>query len=150
MDYENIILEQEGNVATITLNRPRVLNALNAEIVGEILDAISSVSADDDVRALVFTGAGRGFCSGDDISKQGLGTPLSSPPGKLQVSADSEVFRLKWHMMYKTIRNLRKPVIAAVNGNAHGAGSDLMLACDLRMPQKTLYWVIYELPTRSR
>lgn len=60
-------------------------------MVGEILDALSNVAADDDVRALVITGAGRGFCSGDDISKQGLGTP----PGKPQGGADSEVFRLK-------------------------------------------------------
>ena len=68
MDYENNIFEQEGTIATITLNRPKVLNALNAEMVGEILDALCSVAADDDVRALVFTGAGRGFCSGDETS----------------------------------------------------------------------------------
>ena len=143
MDYENIISEQEGSVATITLNRPRVLNALNAPTVDEILDALDEVSANDDIRALIITGAGRGFCSGDDLRSSGIkraeeqvrtseesGVDLTS---SVAGYATGEAFRYKWHMMYRTIRNLRKPVIAAVNGNAHGAGSDLMLACDFRI-----------------
>lgn len=138
MEYNNIMFGQEGNIATITLDRPRVLNALNAEMVGEILDALEKVSMNDDIRALIITGAGRGFCSGDDI-KQGIiprPTPTESSSNSLPLGSPDdygETFRLKWHMMYKTIRNLRKPVIAAVNGNAHGAGSDLMLACDFRI-----------------
>ena len=135
MDYRNIIFEQEGSIATITLNRPKVLNALNLEMVEGILDALGRVSVNEDIRALIITGAGRGFCSGDDIKPaaeqavgQGMGAPRSSSP-----EGFGEDFRLNWHMMYKTIRNLRKPVIAAVNGNAHGAGSDLMLACDFRI-----------------
>lgn len=124
MDYKTIIYEQVGNVATITLNRPWNLNAMTLEMVEEIIDALCRVAEDDDVRALVFTGAGRGFCSGDDI-KQRSGLPAGG--------SVTESFRLKNHMMYKTIRSLRKPVIAAVNGNAHGAGSDLMLSCDFRI-----------------
>lgn len=139
MEYENIIFEQEGSVATLTLNRPKVLNALNAPMVGEILDALDEVSVDDDIRALVITGAGRAFCSGDDLRASGIRRAENQTRTSEENSDDlasynmGETFRYKWHVMYKTIRNLRKPVIAAVNGNAHGAGSDLMLACDFRI-----------------
>lgn len=144
MDYENIIFEQEGSVATITLNRPKVLNALNVSMVDDILDALNEVSVDENIRVLVITGAGRGFCSGDDLkgafgsrrTQTQMGTPAAgSASPAIPPSPDSlgEAFRYKWHVMYRAIRNLRKPVIAAVNGNAHGAGSDLMLACDFRI-----------------
>jgi 2-(1,2-epoxy-1,2-dihydrophenyl)acetyl-CoA isomerase len=143
MQYEHIIFEQEGGVATITLNRPRILNALNAQMVGEILDALDDVSVDDAIRALVITGAGRGFCSGDDLRDSGIrsdkisdkieeSTADESDPNMVAYMA-GETYRYKWHMMLKTIRSLPKPVIAAVNGNAHGAGSDLMLTCDFRI-----------------
>jgi 2-(1,2-epoxy-1,2-dihydrophenyl)acetyl-CoA isomerase len=139
MQYEHIIFEQEEGVATITLNRPRVLNALNAQMVDEILDALDDVSVDDAIRALVITGAGRGFCSGDDLRDSGIrsdkiesSTSAENDPNIASYMA-GETYRYKWHMMYKTIRGLRKPVIAAVNGNAHGAGSDLMLSCDFRI-----------------
>ncbi len=142
MDYENILFAQEGAVATLTLNRPDVLNALNVQLVDEILDALERASVDDSIRALVITGAGRGFCAGDDIKfgiipafdpTQMAARVESGSPPVASSDALGETFRYKWHMMYKTIRNLRKPVIAAVNGNAHGAGSDLMLACDVRI-----------------
>ena len=123
MDYETIIFEQEGHVATITLNRPKVLNAVTYEMTQEVIDAISRVAGDDEVRAVVITGAGRGFCAGDDLRDLGI------PPGTSPI----EGFRQGQGMMIKTIRNLRKPVIAAVNGNAHGTGSDIMLACDFRI-----------------
>ena len=120
MDYENIILEKEGSVAIITLNRPKVLNALTFPMIQEIIDAIDKVGKDDEARAVVITGAGRGFCSGDDIGK-GMGIP----PGVISTQGHG--------MVMKGIRNLRKPVIAAVNGNAHGSGSDIMLSCDFRI-----------------
>ncbi len=139
MEYESIIFEQEGSVATITLNRPKVLNALNAPMVDEILDALDEVSVDDGIRALVITGAGRGFCAGDDLRDSGIRSdkiqPSTSEENDPNIASymTGETYRYKWHMMYKTIRSLRKPVIAAVNGNAHGAGSDLMLSCDFRI-----------------
>ena len=139
MPYEHITFEQEAGVATITLNRPKVLNALNAQMVGEILDALDDVSVDDAIRALVITGAGRGFCAGDDLRDSGIrsdkiqaSTSAENDPNIVSYMM-GETYRYKWHMMYKTIRNLPKPVIAAINGNAHGAGSDLMLSCDLRI-----------------
>jgi len=123
MNYETIILEKKDYIATITLNRPQVLNAVTYKMVEEVLDAIGEVVKDDEVRALVITGAGRAFCAGDDM--RGMGTP----PGGSFI----EGTRRMQHMMIKAIRNLRKPVIAAVNGNAHGCGSDLMLTCDFRI-----------------
>lgn len=139
MKFEHILYDRDDSVATITLNRPKVLNALNAPMVGEILEALDEVSVDDRIRALVITGAGRGFCSGDDLKDSGIRRAsdaeraLDEDSDNLTSFLKGETFRYRWHMMYKTIRNLRKPVIAAVNGNAHGAGSDLMLSCDLRI-----------------
>jgi 2-(1,2-epoxy-1,2-dihydrophenyl)acetyl-CoA isomerase len=141
-NYEHIIFELQGNVATLTLNRPRVLNAMNAPTVDEILDALDEVSVNDDIRALVITGAGRAFCSGDDLKGSGIKRAQNRPHTSDENSDDEmavygystgEAFRYKWHTMFRTIRNLRTPVIAAINGNAHGAGSDLMLACDFRL-----------------
>jgi len=122
LDYKNIIYEKEGNVATITLNRPKALNAMTYEMVQEIIDAVHQMALDGEVRAAVITGAGRGFCAGDDL-KGGV-----YPPGIPAI----ECMRQE-HVMIKAIMNLRKPVIAAVNGNAHGTGSDIMLACDFRI-----------------
>ena len=119
MAYECIILEKKGSIATMTLNRTQVLNALNYPMCREIIDAIDNVAGDEEVRALVITGAGRSFCSGDDL--KGMGTPPREGSAYLQ------------QKVMKDIRNLRKPVIAAVNGNAHGAGSDIMLSCDFRI-----------------
>lgn len=123
MNYENIIFLKEGNIATITLNRPRVLNSFTYKMGEEILDAIGEVVKDDEIRALVITGSGRAFCAGDDLEN------IGEPPG----GSREEAFRRRQHMVIKSIRNLRKPVIAAVNGNAHGMGSDIALACDFRI-----------------
>ena len=143
MDYENIIFDLEGSVATITLNQPRILNAMNEAMIDVILDALEQASMDDSIRALVITGAGRGFCSGDNVKEPithkeirakgpDSGNGSSSPPFDSPANL-GDVFRYKTHLMLKAIRNLRKPVIAAVNGNAHGVGSDLALACDFRV-----------------
>ena len=126
MDYENIIFGIEGNVATITLNRPRVLNAMIHKMAEEILDAIDDVIKGDDVRVLVITGAGRGFCAGDDLQEWHDASTLPADYSK-------EYHRRRNHLIIKAIRNMRIPVMAAVNGNAHGVGADIMLACDFRI-----------------
>ena len=123
MDYENILLEKEGSIATITLNRTRVLNSLTYKMIGEILDAIGRLADDDKVRAVIITGAGRGFCAGDDL--RGMGDQ--------PVPDRKESIRQRQQMMIKSIKRLRKPVIAAINGNCHGAGNDIALACDFRI-----------------
>ncbi len=92
MEYENIISEKKVGIATITLNRPQALNSLTLKMVEEILDAISTAAADDEVRAVAITGAGRGFCADDDL--WGMGTP----PG----GSTTEGMRQRTHMMIKS------------------------------------------------
>ena len=113
---------REGAVLTITLNRPDVLNALNAA-AHKALGAALKAARDDDVRAVVLTGAGRGFCVGQDLTEL------------REDRADASGTRLRgnYHPTIKAIRALEKPVIAAVNGAAAGAGLSLACACDLRI-----------------
>jgi 2-(1,2-epoxy-1,2-dihydrophenyl)acetyl-CoA isomerase len=106
-------------VATITLNRPESLNALNAAMRGELLAAVKAAGRDDAVRAVVITGEGRGFCSGADLRA-----------GSAE-RAFRRVLTDEYNPLVTAIRELPKPVIAAVNGVAAGAGVSLALACDL-------------------
>ena len=112
---------REGAVLTITLNRPDVLNALNAATLKELEAALKAARADD-VRAVVITGAGRGFCVGQDL------TEFREEAGDIGTR-----LRGNYHPNIKAIRALEKPVIAAVNGAAAGAGLSLACACDLRI-----------------
>lgn len=122
MSYKNLILKKENGVATITLNRPEKLNAINNETIEDILEAFREVAEDNRVRAVIITGAGRAFCSGAD---------LSSP---LFESEDATTYMKgmhRVHLLIMAIRNMPKPVIASVNGPAAGAGCNLALACDI-------------------
>jgi 2-(1,2-epoxy-1,2-dihydrophenyl)acetyl-CoA isomerase len=112
---------REGGVLTITLNRPEVLNALTRETQKQLVGALKDARADD-VRAVVLTGAGRGFCVGQDLTE-------------FREGADdiSDRLRKNYHPTVLAIRSLEKPVIAAVNGPAAGAGLSLACACDLRI-----------------
>ena len=112
---------RDGGVLTITLNRPEVLNAFNAAMHRAIQDAFKEARAAD-VRAVVVTGAGRGFCVGQDLTE-------------FRESAGDVAHRLRstYHRTILGLRSLEKPVVAAVNGAAAGAGLSLALACDLRL-----------------
>ena len=112
---------RDGGVLTITLNRPEVLNAFNAAMHRAIKAAYKEARADD-VRAVVVTGAGRGFCVGQDLTE-------------FRESAGDIGHRLRstYHATILGLRSLEKPVVAAVNGAAAGAGLSLALACDLRL-----------------
>jgi 2-(1,2-epoxy-1,2-dihydrophenyl)acetyl-CoA isomerase len=112
---------REGAVLTVMLNRPDVLNALNAAAHRALMAALKEASADD-VRAIVITGAGRGFCVGQDL------TEFRDDAGDI-----GERLRSTYHPSIRAIRGLEKPVIAAVNGAAAGAGLSLACACDLRI-----------------
>jgi 2-(1,2-epoxy-1,2-dihydrophenyl)acetyl-CoA isomerase len=114
-------LSRDGAVQTITLNRPAVLNALNAAVHGALAAALKEARSPD-VRAVVITGAGRGFCVGQDL------TEFREAPGDI-----AERLRGSYHPNVLAIRALEKPVIAAVNGAAAGAGLSLACACDLRI-----------------
>src|SRR6058998_384177 len=116
-------------VLTITLNRPDVLNALNAAMHEALGEALKEARADD-VRAVVITGAGRGFCVGQDLAEFREGA--HDVAGHLRAS---------YHQNVKAIRALEKPVIAAVNGLAAGAGLSLACACDLRIAADTATFV---------
>ncbi|HYN63668.1 MAG TPA: enoyl-CoA hydratase-related protein [Candidatus Limnocylindrales bacterium] len=114
-----IRLEAVDGVATVTLNRPESLNALNADMRRELLAAFKALGRDDGVRAVLVTGEGRGFCSGAD---------LRGGSGERQFR---QVLEREYNPLVLAIRTLPKPVIAAVNGVAAGAGVSLALACDI-------------------
>jgi 2-(1,2-epoxy-1,2-dihydrophenyl)acetyl-CoA isomerase len=117
--YETILVDVADGVATITLNRPESLNALNATMRRELLAAFKAAGRDEAIRAVVVTGAGRGFCSGADLR------------GGAEERAFRRVLTGEYNPLIVAIRELPKPVIAAVNGVAAGAGVSLALACDL-------------------
>src|SRR5881409_616031 len=112
---------RDGAVLTITLNRPDVLNAFNAAMHKALAAALKD-ARDGEVRAVVVTGAGRGFCVGQDL------TEFGDSPGDI-----GDRLRSGYHRTILAIRSLEKPVVAAVNGAAAGAGMSLALACDIRV-----------------
>ena len=134
MDYETIILEKKNNITTITLNRPEKLNALNPRMMAELVDAFHSVDQDDETMVLVITGAGRGFCSGADLSPQaGSQGPRSGGEEKPERGIDDVTLKGFPREAPLALAGMRKPVIAAINGVAVGGGCTLTLACDIRI-----------------
>jgi enoyl-CoA hydratase/carnithine racemase len=117
---------QEGDVALITLDRPDVLNALTFEVYAELRDTFLALESRADVRVVVLTGAGRGFCSGGSVHDI-IGPLFAMSP------AERLAFTRMTGALIGAIRGLRKPVIAAINGVAAGAGAVIALACDFRV-----------------
>lgn len=129
MPYENITYEIQKASAVITLNRPKKLNALSRGLQNDLNDALITAKQDDSVRAVILTGAGRGFCSGADLTS-GSTADGPSAPSKQALLMDE----LGWvGRQALNIYRLDKPTIAAVNGVAAGAGMSLALGCDLRV-----------------
>src|SRR5918995_749724 len=118
---DEVLCSRDGAVLTITLNRPDVYNAINRAL-HEGLAAALDEAADPEVRAVVLTGAGRGFCSGQDLRE------FQSLPGGVR-----EALEQTYHPNIRAIRALEKPVIAAINGACAGAGLSLACACDVRV-----------------
>ena len=127
MPFDNLLVDRDGPVAIVTINRPRVLNALNSETLDELRRVVLDLRQDDGVRAIVVTGAGeKAFVAGADINELAV---LSPAGGREHALAGQHVFDL--------IQNLGKPVIAAINGFALGGGCELAMACTLRLAADT-------------
>jgi 2-(1,2-epoxy-1,2-dihydrophenyl)acetyl-CoA isomerase len=129
MPYETLLYQVDQGVGTITLNRPAVLNAISPQMIEELQAVLNAVRDDANVRAVVLTGAGRGFCSGADLKARQRGKPSAAPPDASQ--AGTERLRRTYNPLILAIRSIEKPFIAAVNGAAAGAGCNLALACDI-------------------
>ena len=120
--FETLLFEKHGAVAHISLNRPQVVNAYNIQMRDDFSEALSAVEQDPEVRALLITGEGRGFCAGADLTEFG--------------SAPAQVIarRVRWERdVWGQLVNLGKPVVAAVHGYCIGSGLEIALLCDLRI-----------------
>ena len=133
MGYETVIWEQAGSVGRLTLNRPERLNAWNSKFGSELLSVVEREAADDSVRAVLVTGAGRSFSSGADL-KAGFDPAEDGMPDIYK-----ELHEI-YHPAIAGIRRLPKPVVAAVHGPAVGIGCSLALACDLVMAAESAYF----------
>ncbi len=133
MAYENIQFEIEAAIARLTLNRPDKLNSFNTAMHAEVRDALSQVRQQG-ARVLILTGAGRGFCAGQDLADRAVA------PGGVRVDLGDSIER-NYKPLILGLRNLPLPVIAAVNGVAAGAGANIALACDLVIAAKSASFV---------
>lgn len=125
-EYENILIEKEGSIATITINRPKALNALNTKVLEELKAAALELEKDNETKVIILTGSGdKSFVAGADISEM-----VSKSP------KEGEAFAKAGQAAFAAIEQLKKPVIAAVNGFALGGGCELAMSCDIRVAGK--------------
>lgn len=129
--YETVLYDVRDAIATLTLNRPERLNALNDQLRDDLHAAVKQAEADPDVRVLVVTGAGRGFCSGGDVKG------MSARQAGAEASPLRDKYAPKRDRIILAMRDCPKPIIAAVNGAAAGAGMNLAFACDMRIAAST-------------
>jgi len=130
VEYTEILYEVSDYIATITLNRPEKLNAFSTKMITEWSDAIERARDDDAVRAVIITGAGRGFCSGMDVAAEASGSGVLR--GEEGPAARRNSLRYNVHRVARALMLLDKPYIAAVNGAAAGAGMDMASMADIR------------------
>jgi enoyl-CoA hydratase len=123
-EYKNILLTRDGFVATIQLNRPKALNALNIELMTELVDCLESLDQDEGIRAIVLTGSERAFAAGADIKEMAEATAV-------------EMLTRDQFARWDRIRKIKKPIIAAVSGFALGGGCELMMHCDIIVASET-------------
>ena len=124
MAYSTIDLAIAAGVATIALNRPDKLNSFNEQMHAELRDALADAHDDAQVRCVLLTGRGRGFCAGQDLGDRAVGA--DGAPPDLGATLDRN-----WNPLIRALRTLPKPVVCAVNGVAAGAGASIALACDI-------------------
>jgi 2-(1,2-epoxy-1,2-dihydrophenyl)acetyl-CoA isomerase len=134
MNYQHILYAVEGGVARLTLNRPDRLNSFNDAMHAEVRDALARVKAGDDARVLLLTGAGRGFCAGQDLGDRAVA------PGAEPVDLGASIER-NYKPLVLSLRALPLPVVCAVNGVAAGAGANIALACDIVIAAKSASFI---------
>ena len=131
MDYKEIIFESSNQIATITFNRPDKLNAMTPRMMAEFWDAIRRVEDDPDLRVTILTGAGRGFCAGQDLSSGGGTFDELDTPQEAAERVKKEGATIKWYF------SLKKPVIVAINGPVVGVGVTTILPFDIRIASES-------------
>jgi 2-(1,2-epoxy-1,2-dihydrophenyl)acetyl-CoA isomerase len=134
MSYESIQFQIQDGIAVLTLNRPERLNSFTQAMHREVRDALDKLQADKSARVLVLTGAGRGFCAGQDLNDRAV------EPGGAGVDLGVSVEKF-YAPLVMTLRTLPMPVICAVNGVAAGAGANLALACDIVLAAKSASFI---------
>ena len=122
MDFKNIVLDKEGGVAIVKMNRPAAMNALNSETLGELKEAFAYLKDDDAVKVIIITGEGKAFVAGADIAEM-----------KDMTGDQAKEFSKAGQKVFSKVARMKKPVIAAVNGFALGGGCELAMACDIRI-----------------
>ena len=134
MNYENILFAIDGGIARLTLNRPDRLNSFNDAMHAEVREALGRVREDASVRVLLLTGAGRGFCAGQDLADRAVA------PGEAPVDLGASIER-NYKPLILGLRALPLPVVCAVNGVAAGAGANIALACDIVIATKSASFI---------
>lgn len=122
MDFKNIMVDKEGGVGIVKMNRPTAMNALNSETLGELKEAFAQLKDDDGVKVIIITGEGKAFVAGADIAEM-----------KDMTGEQAREFSQAGQKVFNEIARMKKPVIAAVNGFALGGGCELAMACDIRI-----------------
>ncbi|MDR6795947.1 2-(1,2-epoxy-1,2-dihydrophenyl)acetyl-CoA isomerase PaaG [Acinetobacter calcoaceticus] len=134
MDYQNILAEEKNGVGYLTFNRPKALNSFNVDMHREVAEVLNLWTKNPDVRCVVISGEGRGFCAGQDLGDRVVDPNAEAP----DLGYSIETY---YNPLIKTIVNMPKPVICAVNGVAAGAGANIALACDLVIAAKSANFV---------
>jgi 2-(1,2-epoxy-1,2-dihydrophenyl)acetyl-CoA isomerase len=134
MTYESILVQSAGGIARVTLNRPDRLNSFTAAMHEELRDAMAKVRADASARVLLLSGAGRGFCAGQDLSDRAVA------PGDVPVDLGASI-EANYRPLVLALQSFPMPVVCAVNGVAAGAGANIALACDLVIAAKSASFI---------
>ncbi len=134
MSFEHILFTIEQGVATLTLNRPEQLNSFNAQMHKEVREALKQVRQNPEVRCLLITGSGRGFCAGQDLGDRNVAPGAAAPDL-------GESIEKNYNPLIRALRDLPMPVICAVNGVAAGAGANIALACDITLAAKSASFI---------